>query len=62
MAKDEDTVRVTVCNDIIVSEKRWRALMQASGVDMTCVVTAAHVAKTVRALVQKQLTDLGFPQ
>lgn len=59
---DPDALRVSVVVNVTVSEKRWRALMAAAGVDLTGVVVAAHVALTVRALSHHQLASIGFPQ
>ena len=44
---------------VIVSEKRWRAVMQAKGIDMNKVVTAAHVNTFVRAAVLAMLDQMG---
>ena len=62
MATRNDDIFVSVVCDVVVSEAAWRKWCAVQGVDLTGVVPAAHIAQTMRSLLDVGLTDIGFPQ
>jgi hypothetical protein len=57
--RQPDDIEVWVTVPVVVSEKRWRAVMRGKGIDMTGVVTAAHVGNFLRGAVVAMVDSLG---
>lgn len=60
--KDDGKVRISVVLEAEVDEAKWRLMCEQQGIDLTGQNIPAHVGRSIKAMVVKTLTDLGFPQ